>query len=273
MSIARRGGRTLITGALWIAASITWVPGSVFAAQSAAQTSSGAAPASQAVVSNAPSPTAATKDSAAASVKTGGTQPVAPAAAIKNPTASTMTGTAKSAGTTPVKGTTSPAPAPAKGIPAVASKPTDASASPPARGNTAAAKKAGSKPAKSVTTPLRSAAHFDRTYTYQYNAIGRRDPFQSLGPGQFVGVDVGGHAPPDVGNLTIVGIVWGDADRFALAEDLRGNSYVLRRGDKVMNGFVEGLRRDAVIIRVDAEDESQTVTLPLTRKGDSHANR
>jgi len=33
--------------------------------------------------------------------------------------------------------------------------------------------------------------------TYQYNALGRRDPFQSLIGGEFVGADVGGDAPPD----------------------------------------------------------------------------
>jgi hypothetical protein len=125
-------------------------------------------------------------------------------------------------------------------------------------------------PVPAGTTP--PDTHLDQTYVYQYNALGRRDPFQSLVAGEFVGADVGGNAPPDVGSLRIVGIVWGDADHFALAEDARGNSYVLRQGDKVMNGFVEGIRRDAVIVRSVAQDESQTVTLPL-QKGESNANR
>jgi hypothetical protein len=34
-----------------------------------------------------------------------------------------------------------------------------------------------------------------RQLTYQYNALGRRDPFQPMVGGEFVGDDVGGDAP------------------------------------------------------------------------------
>jgi hypothetical protein len=85
--------------------------------------------------------------------------------------------------------------------------------------------------------------------TYQYNALGRRDPFMPLVGGGYVGADEQ-LAPADVGGLKVVGIVWGAQDKFALVEDPRGNSSVLRKGDKVMNGTVEGLRRDAVIIKL-----------------------
>src|SRR5262245_22573747 len=50
-------------------------------------------------------------------------------------------------------------------------------------------------------------ARIDEHVTYQYNALGRRDPFQSLIGGDFVGADVGGDAPPDPGGMKIVGIV------------------------------------------------------------------
>jgi len=110
--------------------------------------------------------------------------------------------------------------------------------------------------------------------TYQYNALGRRDPYQSLMEGEFVGADVGGDAPPDVGGVKVVGIVWGSDDQFAMAEDARGNSYVLRRGDKVMNGYVEGLRRDAVMVNLTVDGQSQSVAIPITRKGEkANANR
>ena len=118
------------------------------------------------------------------------------------------------------------------------------------------------------------AVPLDDHVTYQYNALGRRDVFQSLMDGTFVGVDVGGDAPPDVGGLKVVGIVWGSEDQFAMVEDVRGDSYVLRRGDKVMNGFVEGLKRDAVVINITVDGQSQSVTIPVTRKGEkSNANR
>ncbi|MFN8587982.1 MAG: hypothetical protein U0704_09290 [Candidatus Eisenbacteria bacterium] len=114
-------------------------------------------------------------------------------------------------------------------------------------------------------------AHMEDHLTYQYNALGRRDPFQSLVDGEFVGSDVGGDAPVDVGGIKVVGIVWGATDQFALAEDVRGNSFVLRKGDKVQNGYVEALRRDAVVVNLTAEGQSQSVTIPLVRKGDSNA--
>lgn len=116
-----------------------------------------------------------------------------------------------------------------------------------------------------------STPHLDEHLTYQYNALGRRDPFQSLVDGQFVGADVGGDAPPDPGGIKVVGIVWGASDQFALVEDVRGNSFVLRKGDKVQNGFVEGLKRDGVIVNITAEGQSQSVVIPLTRKGEQNA--
>jgi hypothetical protein len=121
---------------------------------------------------------------------------------------------------------------------------------------------------------VQTAAPVDEHVNYQYNALGRRDPFQSLLEGEYVGVDVGGNAPPDVGGLRVVGIVWGDADKFAMVEDGRGDSHVLRAGDKIMNGYVEGLKRDAMIVNITVDGQSQSVSIPLTRKGErSNANR
>ncbi len=116
--------------------------------------------------------------------------------------------------------------------------------------------------------PARQAAQFDEHVTYQYNALGRRDPFTSLVGGEFVGADVGGDAPPDPGGIKIVGIVWGASDQFAMVEDVRGNSYVLRKGDKLQNGIVEALRRDALVVSVTADGQSQQVVIPFVRKGE-----
>jgi hypothetical protein len=108
--------------------------------------------------------------------------------------------------------------------------------------------------------------------TYHYNALGRRDPFKPMVDG-FIGADEGGQAPPDVGGLRVVGIVWGASDKFALVEDPRGNSMVLRRGDKVMNGVVEGLKRESMIVKITVDGQSQSVEIPLMRKGDDHDNQ
>ena len=138
----------------------------------------------------------------------------------------------------------------------------------------AAASGTGAAVVTAVTpdAPRQSAqmAHLDEHVTYQYNAIGRRDPFQSLINGEFVGADVGGDAPPDPGGIKVVGIVWGASDQFAMVEDVRGNSYVLRKGDKLQNGYVESLRRDAVVVNVTADGQSQQVVIPFVRKGDAN---
>ena len=120
------------------------------------------------------------------------------------------------------------------------------------------------------TVPPPSVARLDDQVTYQYNALGRRDPFQPLvGGAEYVPID----APPEVGAMQVVGIVWGTQDKFAIIEDGQGNSTVLRPGDKVMNGVVEGLKRDAIIVSLTTDGQTQSVTIPLTRKGDSNANR
>lgn len=139
------------------------------------------------------------------------------------------------------------------------------------RSNTRVASTTGSS-VSAVTTDRRTQlAQIDEHVTYQYNAIGRRDPFQSLLSGEFVGNDVGGDAPPDPGGMKIVGIVWGASDQFAMVEDVRGNSFVLRKGDKLQNGYVESLRRDAVVVNVTADGQSQQVVIPFVRKGDANA--
>jgi len=125
-----------------------------------------------------------------------------------------------------------------------------------------------SKPAAKGAA-VQPAAHLEDRVTYQYNALGRRDPFQALVDGGFVGNDVGGDAPVDVGAIKVVGVVWGTNDKFALVEDARGNSLVLRQGDKVMNGVVSDLKRDAVIVNLTVDGQSESVVIPLTRKGEN----
>jgi hypothetical protein len=167
-----------------------------------------------------------------------------------------------------------------------------ASAAKPATGPAAPAKATAPVPARRAAAPdaraaaamsplrpvprqgVQPLAHLDERVSYQYNALGRRDPFAPLTGAAFVGEDVGGDAPADVGGLKVVGIVWGSDDRFALCEDGRGNSLVLRQGDKVMNGVVEGLKRDRVIVNLTVDGQSQSVAIPLTRKGENaNANR
>lgn len=168
----------------------------------------------------------------------------------------------------PAGATTAPAPA------APASASTNPAPARPKPVVTAAGRTPAKPGAPAAGTVVQSPAHLDDQVAYQYNALGRRDPFQSLLSGEYVGSEEGGAPPPDVGGLKVVGIVWGDADQFALVEDARGDSHILRRGDKVMHGFVETLQRDAMIVNLTLDGQSQSVRVPLTRKGDkANANR
>jgi hypothetical protein len=149
--------------------------------------------------------------------------------------------------------------------PPVSGKPMVATAGRPQVAAVSASMRPGMNP-----VPSPPAARLDDQVTYQYNALGRRDPFMPLvGGAEYVPIE----APPDVGAMQVVGIVWGTQDKFAIIEDGRGNSTVLRPGDKVMNGVVEGLKRDGIIVSLTTDGQTQSVTIPLTRKGDSNANR
>jgi hypothetical protein len=171
-------------------------------------------------------------------------------------------------------------PAPARNGP-VPAKPAAPAKTPPAHPAGVPAAPASAAPSAivparpAVKTPtLPPAPALEERVTYQYNALGRRDPFVAMVGGTFVGDDVGGDAPPDIGGMKVVGIVWGADDKFALIEDARGTSGVLRAGDKVMNGVVETLRRDAVVVKLTVDGQMETVAIPLTRKGDqTNANR
>lgn len=174
---------------------------------------------------------------------------------------------------------TSATPAPAATAKAQPAAPAKADAPATVRPGTSARPASGDGAGAPVVTavpqpsqaPGSGLAHIDDHLTYQYNALGRRDPFQSLVDGAFVGADVGGDAPPDPGGIKVVGIVWGATDQFALVEDVRGNSFVLRKGDKVQNGYVEGLKRDGIVVTITSENQSQSVEIPLVRKGDQNA--
>jgi hypothetical protein len=183
------------------------------------------------------------------------------ARSIGAPTAAKTTTTTAGTGTAAARsaGAASRAPAPTTKVASSASGVVPAPSAPPA----------GARPSASgLQSPAPTAVAQDERVTYHYNALGRRDPFQPLIGGGFIGMDVGGNAPPDVGGIKVVGIVWGASDKFALVEDPRGNSLVLRRGDKVMDGFVEDLKRDALVVRLNVDGQTHLVTIPVMRKGE-----
>ena len=107
---------------------------------------------------------------------------------------------------------------------------------------------------------------------YVYTSATRRDPFLSLLNGKFQSDGEG--ALVDVGDMHLVGIMWGAADKFALVEDSRGRAYVLRVGDPVVNGYISGITKTDLQVVQNAFGESQSLSIQLKPKeGDQNATR
>lgn len=107
---------------------------------------------------------------------------------------------------------------------------------------------------------------------YTYASGGRRDPFLSLLDGKFQGSGDGSLI--DVGDIHLVGIMWGASDKFALVEDSRGRGFVLRVGDPVVNGYISGITKTEIQIVQNAFGESQSMAIKLKPKeGDQNATR
>jgi hypothetical protein len=109
--------------------------------------------------------------------------------------------------------------------------------------------------------------------SYVYTSSNRRDPFASLLDGRFQ-AQSGDGALIDVGDLHLVGIMWGASDKFALVEDTRGRGFVLRVGDPVLNGYISGISKAEIQVVQNAFGETQTLSIQLKPKeGDDNATR
>jgi hypothetical protein len=108
--------------------------------------------------------------------------------------------------------------------------------------------------------------------SYTYTSGKRRDPFASLLAGKFQ--TSGDGSLVDVGDIHLVGIMWGASDKFALVEDTRGRGFVLRVGDPVLNGYISGITKSEIQVVQSAFGESQTLAIQLKPKeGDKNATR
>jgi hypothetical protein len=99
---------------------------------------------------------------------------------------------------------------------------------------------------------------------FLYSSLGNRDPFMSLVSGEFHGE--GNIGLISVGDMELVGILWGSKERLAMVEDSRGRGYVLRVGDAVMDGVVRDITKDSIAIAQTFYGETQTVIIKMTRK-------
>jgi hypothetical protein len=113
-----------------------------------------------------------------------------------------------------------------------------------------------------------------RRERYFYASTGLRDPFASLVDGRFISENA--KQLPDVGSIELLGVIWGENDKFAMVEDREGNGFVLRVGDPVVNGEVAGITRESLTVRQHFFGTSTTVTLklkPREEQGNARKNR
>jgi hypothetical protein len=107
-----------------------------------------------------------------------------------------------------------------------------------------------------------------RENSYYYGAFNRRDPFRALVSGNFIRNDMMERV--ELTAVELVGVVRGDLDRFALLEDEKGFTYILRIGDKVRNGTVVAIGEQTMTARITNFGQTSKYTLHLVerQKGD-----
>lgn len=97
-----------------------------------------------------------------------------------------------------------------------------------------------------------------------YSSGGRRDPFKPLwGEGE---VQFGLLPLPDVENLTLVGILEDSSGFRALLEGPNGYGYIMRKGDKVKDGYVAQVTKEKIVFQVVEYGWTRTVVLKMKIK-------
>lgn len=102
-----------------------------------------------------------------------------------------------------------------------------------------------------------------RANEFFYQSYGKTDPFKVLVAGDY---QVTGAADVvDMNSAKLVGVMWGQDDRFALVEDGDGFGYILRVGDPVQNGRVVSIRKNSLTARVTLYGITNQVVLKLEK--------
>ena len=100
-----------------------------------------------------------------------------------------------------------------------------------------------------------------RNNEFFYQSYGKNDSFRQLVDGTYE--QVGGGELADVNSGKLVGVMWAENDQFALVEDGGGFGYILRVGDRVLNGRVVSIHRDRLTARLTLYGITNTVVLKL----------
>ncbi len=102
-----------------------------------------------------------------------------------------------------------------------------------------------------------------RANEFFYQSYGKTDPFRTLVDGKYEQTTGGELA--DVNSAKLVGVMWGEHDQFALVEDGAGFGYILRVGDRVLNGRVVSIHRDRLTATLTLYGITNTVVLKLEK--------
>ena len=102
-----------------------------------------------------------------------------------------------------------------------------------------------------------------RRNEFFYQSYGKADPFAVLVAGDFEKDSA--NELVDMNSAHLVGVMWGQDDKFALVEDGEGFGYILRVGDRIRNGRVVSIRKDSLTARVTLYGITNKVVLKLEK--------
>ena len=102
-----------------------------------------------------------------------------------------------------------------------------------------------------------------RANEFFYQSYGKADPFAVLVAGDFEKDSASELV--DMNSAHLVGVMWGQDDKFALVDDGEGFGYILRVGDRVRNGRVVSIRKDSLTARVTLYGITNKVVLKLEK--------
>ncbi|MCP4573150.1 MAG: hypothetical protein GY838_12405 [bacterium] len=126
-----------------------------------------------------------------------------------------------------------------------------------------------SDPAASSASPsqvTRERINQIRANEFFYRSHGRTDPFKALVSGEYE--QATSAEVVDLNSARLVGVMWGQEDRFALVENGEGFGYILRVGDRVQNGRVVSIRKDSLTARITLYGITNRVVLKLEETED-----
>lgn len=97
---------------------------------------------------------------------------------------------------------------------------------------------------------------------YAYRGYGRRDPFVSLVSEEWL--ETHEEEALELVEFRVVGILWGERERSALVEGIRGTSFILHEGDRLGRYTVSRIEPDGILVYTPEYGVGRTERLALT---------